>query len=162
MKKAESQGRMMAGWAAAGMLIAAFSVLATGCQESNPLTGAKLYPVKGKVLLADGKPLTTGSVVFVATKSTVTSTADIESDGTYSVKGGGLPEGEYRVRIEAPATKASNRKAPTGTLPYAAMYLDEDSSKLTATVTPDEGKNNFEFKLDGKDSSPNASSARGR
>ena len=75
-----------------------------GCESSNPLSGKTLYPVTGKVLLADGKPLTSGQVVFVATKSTITSTASIESDGGFAFKaaaGDGLPEGEYKVRIEA-------------------------------------------------------------
>jgi hypothetical protein len=124
-----------------------------GCGGTNPLSGATLYPVKGKVLLADGKPLTSGQVVFVATKSTITSAANIESDGAFSFKGAsgaGLPEGEYRVRIEpgssTPVVKGS-RGALKANLPFDGKYLDEDGSDLKATVTPDESKNNFEFKL---------------
>ena len=45
-----------------------------------------------------------GRVVFAATKSTITSSANIESDGSFTFKGGtngdGLPEGEYKVRLE--------------------------------------------------------------
>jgi hypothetical protein len=139
------------------LLTALLSVVAAGCSESNPLSGAKLYPVKGKVLLSDGKPLTSGRVVFVATKSTITSTANIESDGAFTFKGtpgDGLPEGEYKVRIEG-GSSGSGAKAASGklkpTLPFGTKYLDEDSSELTATVAPDESKNNFEFKLETHD-----------
>ena len=122
-----------------------------------------LHPVTGKVLLPDGQPLTSGQVVFVATKSTVTNTANIQSDGGFSFKAGageGLPEGDYKVRIEAgssgSAAKASRGRVQ-GKLPFDASFLDEDSSGLTATVTPDETKNNFEFKL-----VPSASSAQAK
>lgn len=146
----------------AWMVIAVLPLLVAGCGETDALSRAKLYPVKGKVVLADGKPLTSGSVVFVATKSTITGTAKLEPDGGFTFKGSagdGLPEGDYRVRIEsAEATKLRGNKAA---LPFASVYLDEDLSKLTATVTPDESKNNFEFKLDAKDSQTNAGSSRG-
>jgi hypothetical protein len=124
-----------------------------GCGESNPLAGQTLHPVKGKVLLPNGKPLNSGQVVFHATKSTITSTANIESDGGFTLKGAsgdGLPEGEYKVRIEAgssgPAVKGSGG-ALKAKLPFDGKFTDEDSSGLTATVTTDESKNNFEFKL---------------
>jgi hypothetical protein len=128
-----------------------------GCGgEPDPLKGMKFYPTKGTVLLAGGKPLTSGNVVFVATKSTITSTAAIGPDGTFTFKnasGDGLPEGEYRVRIEVTSTTVSGGKAKA-TLPFATHYLDEDASNLKATVTPDESKNNFEFKLDTKTATP--------
>jgi hypothetical protein len=139
------------------LLAALLSVVAPGCGESNPLSGVKFYPVKGKVMLSDGKPLTSGRVVFVATKSTITSTADIESDGAFAFKGNsgvGLPDGEYKIRFEAgssgsPVKGASARLKATA--PFAMKYLDEDSSKLTAMVAPDESKNNFEFTLETHD-----------
>ena len=89
-------------------------VVVTGCGESNPLSGVKVYPVKGKVILPDGKPLASGKVVFVATKSTITSSANIESDGSFTFKGGtngdGLPEGEYKVRLEVGEANSMPRK----------------------------------------------------
>ncbi len=97
------------GWAARSGLIRVAWVMAAGlalavggCGEPNPLSGAKLYPVKGKVLLPDGKPLSSGQVVFVGSKMMVTSPATIESDGSFTFKsasGDGLPEGDYKVRI---------------------------------------------------------------
>ncbi len=137
---------------AAWFVTAGLAVAMGGCGEPNPLAGAKLYPVKGKVLLADGKPLTAGHVVFSGSKSTVTSTATIESDGSFTFKGAsgdGLPEGDYKIRIEAGSAsgaKSSNDKSKPS-LPFADQFLDEDVSGLTATVTSDDAKNNFELKL---------------
>ncbi len=124
------------------------ALAATGCSESNPLSSAKFYPVKGKVLLADGKPLTSGNVVFVGSKSMVTSTTAIGSDGSFEFKsasGDGLPEGEYKIKIEGASGSGGSKKQLN--LPFANQFLDEDESKLTATVTSDESKNNFELKL---------------
>jgi len=134
-------------------MLTAVVVGLAGC-ESNPLSSMRLYPVKGKILLADGKPLTSGRIVFVAMKSTLTSSSSIESDGTFTVKGStgdGLPEGEYRIRVDVdesklPTVKGTTPKRSTP-LPFPDKYSDEDTSKLTATVKPDETSNNFEFKL---------------
>jgi hypothetical protein len=161
MPNAETPRPMKTVRALASMLFVALAVLSAGCQDSNPLSGAKLYPVKGKVILADGKPLASGTISFVANKSTVTANADIGSDGEFSFKGDGLPEGEYRVRVETTAAKRSGKKL-TAELPFALKYLDEDASKLTATVTPDASKNNFEFKLDAKDAATSAGPGGGR
>jgi hypothetical protein len=143
---------------AAVMLAALLSAIVAGCSESNPLSGLKLFPVKGKVALSDGQPLTSGQVSFVATKSTISSSAIIGSDGTFTFKGSqgdGLPEGEYKVRFEVSsggaAEKVAKGKLKTNA-PFATKYLDEDSSGLTVTVAADEAKNDFEFKLDTHDS----------
>lgn len=131
----------------AGVISAGFAVALAGC-ESNALSGAKLYPVKGKVLLPDGKPLTSGQVVFVGSKTMITSPATIESDGSFTFKSAsndGLPEGDYKIRIEGGST--SGGKKGKANNPFADQFLDEDTSKLTATVTSDETKNNFELKL---------------
>lgn len=155
---------------AACCLSALIFLSVAGC-ESNPLSGVKLYPVKGNVLLPNGKPLTSGQIVFVGTKSTITGTANIESDGGFAFKGAsgdGLPEGEYKIRIDpgssSSVTKGS-RGAPQGKVPFDGVFLDEDSSGLRRTVTPDETKNNFELKLVPSASSvqakKNAADARG-
>jgi hypothetical protein len=131
---------------------ASLALAVGGCGERNSLTSAKFYPVKGKVLLSDGKPLSSGNVVFVGTKSMVTSTAAIESDGSFTFKGpsgDGLPEGEYKIRIEggsASGGKSGSDKSKS-TLPFANQFLDEDASGLARTVTSDEANNNFELKL---------------
>ncbi len=160
MQTADPSRRKTSCWFFPWMLLSTLALLSLGCSESNPLSGARLYPVKGKVTLENGKPLTTGSITFVANKSTITSTASIGSGGEFSVQGDGLPEGEYRVRVETSAAKKSGRTL-VADMPFALKYLDEDASKLTATVTPDASKNSFEFKLDAKDSPAGAGRGRG-
>jgi hypothetical protein len=139
------------------LLSTVVAVSLAGCGESNPLSGVKMYPVKGKVTLPDGKPLTSGRVTFVATKSTITSTANIESDGSFAFKGGangdGLPEGEYKVRLEGGTTTGSKK----GGTPFPSKYLDEDGSDLTATVKPDESGNSFDLKLSPNSPNPGTS-----
>jgi len=146
-----TRGRLLRLEACGLMLLSLISCV--GCGEGNSLSGQTLYPVKGKVLLPDGKPLTSGQVIFVATKSTITSAANIESDGGFALKGAsgdGLPEGEYKIRIEAGSSATAvkgSRGVVQGKLRFDAQFLDEDASGLTATVTTEESKNNFELKL---------------
>jgi hypothetical protein len=141
----------------------AIAASAAGC-EKDPLAGAKLYSVKGKVLLPDGKPLSAGSVVFVGSKSGITSSASIGSDGAFEIKAGsgaGLPDGDYKVRIEGGSGTDSKRGAKSKTgIPFDNQFLDEDASGLTATVTSDETKNDFEFKLIPKKSESGAGDRR--
>jgi hypothetical protein len=163
--------RFFSEWVAKGVLLSLSVVTAAvlavvtvgGCGGGdNPLASAKLYPVTGTVLLPDGKPLSSGHVVFIATTSTVTSTATIESDGKFAIKsdsGGGLPEGDYKIRIEAGS--GSVAKSKSSLPPFDGQFLDEDTSKLTATVTSDETKNNFEFKLIPTKSESGAGTRRG-
>ncbi len=141
------------------LLMASLTISSAGCGgESNPLSGLKVYPVKGKVTLPDGKPLTAAKVVFVATKSTISSTANLESDGSFTFKGGangdGLPEGEYKVRLETDGVT----RAKKGVAPFPSRYMDEDASDLVAIVKPDEASNNFDFKLTPNSPSPSSSS----
>jgi hypothetical protein len=139
---------------------------APGCGEPNPLKGATLYATKGKITLADGKPLSSGSVVFVGLKNQLTSKTALGPGGEFEFKspsGDGLPEGEYRVVVEPlPGTsaKGTGLKAKPD-LPYASSYTDEDGSDLKATVTSDASKNNFEFKLEPKNSAKVATSHSG-
>ena len=79
------------------------------------MTQLKTYPVKGKVLLADGKPLTGGRVVFMLPEKGLEFEGPIESDGSFSIKGSqgeGTPEGTYKVRIEPDSTKPGDNSAP--------------------------------------------------
>ena len=60
--------------------------------------------------------------------------------------GDGLPEGDYRVRLEVGESNSSQGHSRRDNA-VSEKYLDEDASDLTATVKPDESSNNFEFKL---------------
>jgi hypothetical protein len=128
-------------------IVAVTAAVLAGCGDANPIANSTLYPVKGKVTLPDGKPLSSGKVIFKSTKTTVTNTFPLGSDGTFSKESTeGLPEGEYKAYLEVGYTGAG-KKRPT--VPFAGKYLDEDKTDLTATVKP-EGPNDFDFKLTAK------------
>lgn len=142
-RSSRTPARRRLAWAIGALMAAAL----TGCGDENPIAHATLYPVKGKVTLPDGMPLAAGQVIFKSTKTTVTNTFPLKSDGTFSKDAKeGLPEGEYKAYLEV-GTTGSAKKRPT--LPFAGKYLDEDRTDLTATVKPD-GPNDFEFKLTAK------------
>jgi len=135
-------------------LSAALVIGSAGCGNLDRFSSPTTYPVKGKVLLPDGKPLTTGRIRFISTETALTFGAPIGSDGTYTVKSGtreGAPAGNYKVRIEIDEMSLPRAKGRQGQrsvqLPFANKFTDEDTSELTATVKPDENSNNFEFKL---------------
>jgi hypothetical protein len=118
----------------------------SGCGQSEAPPIVSVYEVKGKVLLAGGKPLSGGHVYFVPKDGATTSDAKIGPDGTFSLttgnSGEGAPPGEYKVRIEPddPTLLAIGGPTKRGKrLPFPARYLDEDGSGLTAKVEP---KNN--------------------
>jgi hypothetical protein len=97
-----------------------------------------VYEVKGKVLLADGQPLTGGWISFVPKGDlSVTPSSPIGSDGTFALttggSGEGAPAGDYKVRVEAPqlpGLQKPRRRKP----PFPLKYTDEDSSGLVVTV----------------------------
>jgi len=133
----------------------AMVIALAGCggQNGNPFGGLQRHAVKGKVLLADGKPLTTGHVVFLSDAPPASGSADIGSDGAFEFKnpsGDGLPEAKYKVHITLGPTAGNASGGRAAKPAFASKYLDEDTSGLTATVTSDESKNQFEFKLDAK------------
>ena len=138
-------------------------LVVAGCEGGggNSAFGLPRYAVKGKVLLADGKPLTSGRVVFISQSPPASAAAEIGSGGAFEFEGAsgdGLPEAKYRVHI---ASVSSAGKA-SGKPPFASKYLDDEDSGLTATVTSDESKNQFEFKLEAKDATGTAPMAIGR
>jgi hypothetical protein len=138
-------GRAVGIAAAAGLMISGLS----GCGGPTYST-ATLYPVKGQILLSDGKPLTSGQVVLVSNQG-VEFHGKVGSDGRFSIKSGagdGAPEGEYTVRIEPEPQPGTAGRAKKGAarLPFPAKYADDTASGLKVTVKP--GENNLEpFKL---------------
>ena len=129
-------------WAArplTALLLAASAGLA-GCSQSDRLPKLQVYKVTGKVLLSNGKPLTTGFISFVPKGDlAITPGAKIEPDGTFTVvtggSGEGAPSGEYKVRIEAPELRPDPKTKKTLIPP---RYADEDSSRIVVTVLPQE------------------------
>jgi hypothetical protein len=119
-------------------LVAALLVGLSGCHNSDSLPVLQVYEVKGKVLLADGKPLNGGWIYFVPRGDLpLIPSGIIGSDGTFSVvtggSGDGAPPGEYKLRVESPQLQQEAVKARKK-LPFPAKYNDEDSSGLVVTV----------------------------
>jgi hypothetical protein len=119
-----------------------FSGLSAGCGDSDSPVAMKTYPVKGKVLLADGKPLASGVVVFSLPEKGMEFESPLESDGSFVLKssyGDGAPEGSYKIRIQPDvskpnAAKGSSARRSVANLGYPAKYGDETTSGLTAVV----------------------------
>src|SRR5262249_50651000 len=110
----------------------------TGCSD-NPLSSMKIFPVKGKGLLADGKPSAAGRVVFVTSEKALEFDGPVGADGSYTVKsavGDGAPAGSYRIRVDIDPSSTSKgagtarRRPGSGPAPFPAKYLDETTSGL--------------------------------
>jgi len=118
--------------------VAVWAALA-GCHNADSLPSLTVYEVKGKVLLADGKPLNSGWVYFVPKGDlTITPSGTIGPDGSFSLvtggSGDGAPPGEYKVRIESTGVQSA-QKSKKRLFPF--KYTDEDSSGLVVTVRPE-------------------------
>src|SRR5689334_6539588 len=95
-------------WGVRGSAWLGLAMLAgmVGCRDSESAPpSASVYEVKGKVLLRDGKPLSSGRVVFVAQEApAVSATGELGPDGSFTLTSlrpddGAVP-GKYKVRIE--------------------------------------------------------------
>ncbi len=119
----------------------ALSAIPMGCggQDGAP-TAMTTYPVKGKVMLSDGKPLTSGVIVFALPEKGMEFEAPLGSDGSFALKssyGEGAPEGSYKIRIQPDVTKPVDAKGRHAAKPpYPAKYGDETTSGLTVVVKP--------------------------
>ncbi len=127
-------------------LVLAISAGVYGCRQADTPPIVKVYPVKGKVLLANGNPLSGGHIYFVPAKDgLISSSGVIGPDGTFSLttgeSGEGAPEGQFKVRIEADASKPQVSKAgkrlEPNQPPFPSKYADEDTSGLLVTVRPE-------------------------
>jgi len=108
-----------------------------GCGSPGPYSGT-LYMVKGQVLLADGKPLTGGSIQFIPKQGGLPASGNIERDGTFSLKSKtreGAAPGEYKIRIEPSSELRTKKGKAAQKLPFASKYSEYDGNTgLTATV----------------------------
>jgi hypothetical protein len=122
-----------------GSVVVAVLAGVTGCSNSQALPALKVYEVNGKVVLADGKPLTDGWIYFVPKGDLiVTPSGRIGTDGSFAIEtggsGAGAPAGDYKIRVESPQYQAAQKaKKPL----YPFKYTDEDSSGITITVKPE-------------------------
>ena len=104
-----------------------------GCAEGPPsLDGGSIatVPARGKVMLADGKPLTGGMITLEPLPeggSTNQAMGEIKGDGSFDLRSsptaaGAMP-GKYRVRIE---TQAAKVKIRPGKEPLVEVKEGED------------------------------------
>lgn len=132
-------------------------VVAAGCGGGGGLN-APTGTVSGKVTI-NGAPLGNAMITFVGENNGDTASAQLASDGSYSLKYGtgfSVPAGDYRVAFSssnpnAPAPNPSDLMAnpdkfkPTTTIPD--KYLDAKNSGLIAVVKPGSNSDvNFDLK----------------
>jgi hypothetical protein len=128
-----------------------------GCSNEFGAPLPPVHPVRGQVLLPDGKPLATGQVVLVSTADAREYTGNLDADGRFVIKVGdreGAAEGDYKVRIDPePGTSKGKGKKGAAALSFPARYADETTSELKVTIKP--GENDLEpFKLTKSAASP--------
>jgi hypothetical protein len=126
--------------AALGVALTAGLVLSlAGCggEPSPVLPKQALFPVKGSVVTADGKPLTEGKVDLIPMKpDSRGATGKVQPDGTFTLTCAGedgCPEGEFKVAINSDLTVPGTKPLKT-VVPFE--YNDEDSSGLKVTIKP--------------------------
>lgn len=123
--------------------VAAVLVTLAGCGgDTGASPNQAVYPVTGKVLLASGKPLTEGKVVFLPKQEKgLPAQGEIGADGAFTLRTvdgrEGAAAGEYGIKI-VPGEKYHSKKTGSldpKSLPFSPKYLDEDAhTGLTATV----------------------------
>jgi len=90
------------------------------------------YRLKGKVTFTDGKPATTGMVIF--SQGNFQARGEIQSDGTYTAsstgKNDGLPKGEYKVTVSGITKSMTGGKNP---MPFPIPLCDEKYQNLETT-----------------------------
>jgi hypothetical protein len=133
-------------------LALALGVFATGCGSGGPTMGRVSGTVK-----VDGQPLTKGTVTFIATDGkSPNATGALDSSGQYTLQttepGDGAVVGSYKVAISDVDANVMNTAVPGMPPPVqksaiSKIYLDGNTSGLTATV--ESGRNTKDFDLKG-------------
>jgi hypothetical protein len=110
--------------------------------------GSGLQPVRGKVMLPDGKPAANSQVVFEGPTGgkAISARGDVQVDGSFELStvqpGDGVPVGKYRVQVNPPAVvdaEAAQRA------PFHPKFSDFSTSGLEFEVKS--GGNDFPIQL---------------
>jgi hypothetical protein len=135
------------------MRVLHFSVAATiflvltGCSGES-----RTEPVRGTVMLPDGKPLTEGTVEFelIGTQNPVTASGEIEADGSYELgtfaPGDGAVPGKHRVAVVSDFRIGTEQERP-GLVPEPLLdprYREFKTSGLEFEVSPGENVYNIQ------------------
>lgn len=132
------------------LITSSLAVVLAGC--GTPVAGPE---VKGKVVLEDGKPLTTGTVIFHPEDTAqVTARGPLDDAGVFQLlpDGGGMKgikTGKYKVSILGTKKNPKDEYAlPVWVIPE--KYGDPKTSGLTAEVVDNPGPDAFNFKVSSK------------
>ncbi len=122
-------------------------LLALGAAGCGPPRVEKVTtaPVRGKVVLADGRPVTAGRVLFVPRSGNVGGVepfGDLKKDGTFDLTthqpGDGAPVGPYTVWLQA-IDYRNNARAIEGS-PIPKRYRSSSTSDLAVEVQSGENE----------------------
>ena len=134
-------------WSVALLLLGTIS----GCGGSG--SKRKLVQVSGTVTF-EGKPLTSGTITFVAEgPSPVNAAGEISKSGTYTLSterpGDGASPGTYKIRIESWASppKMDETGVDPGKSAVPEKYNRIETSGLTATVKESPATQKVDFAL---------------
>lgn len=116
-----------------------------GCGPRNNPTFEKTVPVRGKVVRANGAPVTGGLITFHPTElnkgdawGTIGRDGRFEL-GTYKKDDGAMP-GAYTVTVEPIVYDPSGNPRPNYSLGIPAKYTKTESSELTVEVKAEGGQ----------------------
>lgn len=121
-------------------------IASCGCGGGDQL---KTFPVTGRVILPDGKPLAGGLVTFQSVEHKVSASGTVDADGicrlgTYKLADGAVA-GRHRAAVAAPAIQG-DPDLPANPPMIAAKFNNPETSGLECTVMP--GQNNeFTFQV---------------
>ena len=119
-----------------------------GCGESELQT----YPASGKVIFADGKPLTGGFVEFQPVDAAIHITArgQIQPDGTFELgtlrKNDGAVAGEYLVSVTPPMPSTDADTLSKRPL-IDPRFRDPHASGFRFTVSSEASQNRFSLEV---------------
>ena len=126
------------------------TVFVAGCgPKFNTTPPPKVYPVKGKVLLASGKPVSGGIITFnPKTRLGAEASSEIAPDGSFQlttiVKNDGALPGSYTVSVNPYFKDGRYTKVPAIHLP--PKFAAPETSDLTAEVKAEDNDLKIELK----------------
>jgi hypothetical protein len=119
-------------WSA--LLITAAVMATLGCKDDGQLP---TYPVTGKVLFPDGKPLVDGNVLFVSRNHELRARGRVEADGSYDLSTyeahDGAVEGPHQVLV----LPFFDRPDGPPSVPIHPRLQQFSTSGLSFQVSPD-------------------------
>jgi hypothetical protein len=134
------------------ILLTSLVGILAGCSGS----GSSGPEVKGKVLFANGKPLTTGIVIFQpnpkkGNQSKHEARGTIDADGNYTLASEargqtGIPPGWYRVAVVATKQDPKNEYAPPTWL-IPSRYGSVETSNLSYEVKEGAATSAYDIRL---------------